>query len=293
MTHYCLCGELAFTIYKSTFTKSDEKFDYGEKRLLIKCARPREESMFYNSKKKNCDYEEEILIDKFKIERKQLVPTSEKKTKKRYNYFYKKDLFKLIENYNSYAIYSKNYFSKLNYYLHLFNYEQHAPCNETLDELKYRVYNNIKKGKNKLYINNDLYDPNLDINKDESEIFLKILKGEKVDDPLEWAKSDLVKELLNRKQKIRPIDEIGKVNKSVKNKNRKKTVEKIYDDDDDEDLEEKEEKEEEEKSDNEENSDSDSESEENKDENNFDMENGDDDDELDDNNVDDYDDFSD
>ncbi len=92
MTHYCLCGELASVIYKSKFIKSDNIFDYGEKIMIIKCARPNYTSVFCNLKKKNCNYNEEILINKFKVEKKQLInfSNSKKKIKKFIIIFIKK-----------------------------------------------------------------------------------------------------------------------------------------------------------------------------------------------------------
>jgi len=277
MNNLCYCNEKVeqITLYKTI--KKDENYIFGNKILIKKCARPLPGSIFNNVKKKNCNYYNEEIINNFKNLR---LKKSINKTKTKKNIkIYKNELLNLIKNYKLYSKINFAFFTKLNYYLYLFNYEHHAPYKETIEQLKYRVLNNINK-KTIIYINKDIYNPELHLNQDECENCIKILNKEPVESIFNFKNHPIIIDILKNKLKI---------NKKI---NEDKVDIEYYSDDEEEDKEEDKEDTDIIKDENDSDDESNKSDNLNKTENEFDME-IDEDDEIDDDVDDDYDDFSD
>ena len=301
----CNCNEPCFYYKKTSITEIDDKI-YTRTHNINKCNR----LLSDNSKKKPCDFNSKILIDEKLVETKIKIDcpivSEEKNIDKILTH---RDIRnKINDMFEYYYIKSSNYFGNLNYYLKLIGYHSHNPTIESLSELKRRLSrksNNVTK----IYMDKDSYFSRtigeFDYDYDNEQQTFERIK--RLDDPLKWAKNEIVQDILNRQvfknKKLSKSTKSTKSTKSVKSKNCYKATlikELLKNNNEDEEKDEKKDQEEEEdeekekkKDQDEENDDDDDDekNDENLKDNEFDVEEfSDDDNDYDDNN---YEDFSD
>lgn len=208
----CYCGEQASIITKNILVEENEKCYECEQLIISKCMRPLESSQFYNTRKRPCKFYQEKIIKKFQNNKIQKEVVSNNNKNKNIIY-YRNELYKLLNNYSNLIHNSFNYISKLNYYLYLFNFEQHFPNKETCEELINRVYNNVPKKNIKMLIYKDLYDPSLQINEDESDNLFNEIFNIKSNNYFDWTKNLYIKKTLKMKKVVKNT----KIKKSKKN----------------------------------------------------------------------------
>jgi len=287
----CNCNEPCFYYKKTSITEIDGK-KYTQTHNINKCNR----LLSDNSKKKPCDFNSKILIDEKLVETKIKIDcpivSEEKNIDKILTH---RDIRnKINDMFEYYYIKSSNYFGNLNYYLKLIGYHSHNPTIESLSELKIRLSrksNNVTK----IYIDKESYFSRtigeFDYDYDNEQQTFERIK--RLDDPLKWAKNEIVQDILNRQVfKNKKLSKSTKSTKSVKSKNcYKATLIKELLKNNNEDEEKDEKKDQKEEEDEENDDDDDEKNYENLKDNEFDVEEfSDDDNDYDDNN---YEDFSD
>lgn len=308
----CHCKELCF-YYKKTKLIYKNNTKYFQTYHINKCNRLIGE----NTKKKPCDYKNEILIEEKIIEEKKFDSCKDNNSNRcnilKKKYISKKNIYDKIElMLQKYYSNCYNYFGNLNYQLKLLGYFPHEPTKESLSELRSRL-ENAPTNKKYIYLNKDSYFSKSIAEHDydyeyELDIFNKIKNRE---NPFEWTNDNILQDIISIKSRIcKKNNKHNKIPKKHTNKKTTSNFNDIYDqnklencyncyncenDVEDNDNEEND-NEENDNEDNEDNKNDDEDNEDNKNEDNkneeneFDVENFSDEDNYEDN---DYDDFSD